>query len=119
MQRRFLSISFPYLVTDWWTIRQPDLKQLPVVITAPSHGRIIITAANRFAENENIHPGMVLADARAVVPCIHVIDNQPGLTNKLLTKIAELCILYSPVTAVQLPDGIVLDITGCDHLWGG
>src|SRR5688500_4165736 len=79
MPRRFLSISFPYLVTDWWTIRQPDLKQLPVVITAPSHGRMIITAANRLAENENIHAGMVLADARAVVPGIHVIDDHPGL----------------------------------------
>jgi protein ImuB len=116
--KRFMSISFPYLVTDWWTIRQPLLKKLPVVISAKSHGRMIISSVNELAERENIHPGMVLADARAIIPALHVIDEEPLLAPRLLKKIAEWCIRYTPVTAVDDPDSILLDTTGCAHLWG-
>src|SRR5690606_35767225 len=29
------------------------------------------------------------------------------------------CIRYTPVVAVDLPDGLILDISGCAHLWKG
>lgn len=119
MGKRFVSIWFPYLTTDWFTIRKPELKDLPFVLHAPSHGRMVITAANAIAVTKGIDAGMVLADARAIFPCLGVHDDQPGLAEKLLLKIAEWCIRFTPVAAIDPPDGIVLDVTGCSHLWGG
>lgn len=119
MGKRFVSIWFPHLTTDWFTIRKPELKDLPFVLHAPSHGRMVITAANAIAVTRGIDAGMVLADARAIFPDLRVHDDQPGLAEKLLLKIAEWCIRFTPITAVDSSDGIILDVTGCVHLWGG
>src|SRR5258705_208630 len=119
MEKRFVSIWFRYLKTDWFTIRQPVLKELPFVLRAPSHGRMIITAVNSQAEREGISKEMMLADARAIVPDLEVQDDQADLAPRLLKRLAEWCIRFSPSVAVDLPDGLILDATGCSHLWGG
>src|SRR5262249_35813537 len=38
---------------------------------------------------------------------------------RLLDAIAEACQRYTPLVALDPPDGILLDITGCAHLFGG
>lgn len=119
MRTRFVSIWFRHLTTDWFTLRQPHLKNVPFVLRAPSHGRMIVMATNATAEIKGLSTGMVLADARAVIPDLQVLDDMPGLAPKLLKRIAEWCIRFTPVVAVDLPDGILLDATGCSHLWGG
>lgn len=119
MARRFVSIWFRYLVTDWFSLRQPKLKNIAFVLRAPSHGRMVVTAANALAEAQGIHSGMVLADARAIIPNLEVLDHKPGLGDKLLDKIAEWCIRFTPFAAIDPPGGIILDVTGCSHLWGG
>lgn len=119
MSQRFVSIWFRYLSTDWFTLRQPQLKTLPFVLRSPSHGRMVITAANALANKNGIDVGMVLADARAIVPELQVQDDKPDLVDKLLKRLAEWCIRFTPVVAVDPPDGLLLDATGCAHLWKG
>ena len=119
MVKRFVSIWFRYLVTDWFTLRQPNIKNIAFVLSAPSHGRMIITAANAISEAQGVYSGMVVADARAIIPGLQVLDDKPGLADKLLKQIAEWCIRFTPVAAIDPPDGIILDVTGCSHLWGG
>lgn len=62
---------------------------------------------------------MVLADARAVTPDLEAIDDLPDLRERLLKRLAEWCIRFSPSVAIDLPDGLIIDATGCSHLWGG
>ncbi|HEY8389199.1 MAG TPA: DNA polymerase Y family protein, partial [Parasegetibacter sp.] len=100
-------------------LRHPELRTVPFVVIAPSHGRQIITAANALAETEGIRTGMTLADARIFLPRLIYLDEQPDLAPKLLHRIAEWCIRFTPVASVDLSDGIILDATGCSHLWGG
>ncbi|HMJ68392.1 MAG TPA: DNA polymerase Y family protein [Cyclobacteriaceae bacterium] len=119
MDKRFVSIWFRHLATDWFSLREPGLKKIPFVLRAPSHGRMIITAANAVAEARGISVGMAVADARALVPEIEVRDDKQDLTGKLLRRLAEWCIRFTPVVAIDLPDGLLLDVTGCSHLWGG
>jgi protein ImuB len=116
---RFVTIWFSQLKTDWFTIRQPALRDLPFVLSAPDHGRMVITSANELARNLGIESGMVVADARAIIPSLQVIDDLPGLHEKLLKVIAEWCIRYTNIVAIDPPDGIIMDVTGCVHLWGG
>jgi protein ImuB len=119
MQKRFITIWFRHLVTDWFTLRQPALRTLPFVLATPERGRMIITAANPLAQAQDINTGMAVADARAIIPSLEVLDHKPELSGKLLNALAAWCIRFTPFTAVDLPDGIILDVTGCAHLWGG
>lgn len=119
MQKRYMSIWFRHLLTDRWVIHQPDLKDIPFVLADPERGRMVIRAANAAAGLKGIAPGMVVADARAVLPSLLVINEKPGQAQKLLNALAEWCLRYTPVVSADLPDGLVLDITGCAHLWGG
>jgi protein ImuB len=119
MAQRFATIWFRYLRTDWFCRRQAHLKQVPFVLALPDHGRMVVTSSNPLAQAEGVFPGMVVADARAIIPSLQVFDDNPALSEKLLTAIAEWSIRFSPVVAIDLPDGIILDITGCPHLWGG
>jgi len=117
--RRYASIWFRHLKTDWKVRRQPELKDIPFVMAAPEHGRMVIKAANAVAQEKGIDVDMVVADCRAILPTLQVFDDKPELTDKLLNALAEWCLRYTPVVTVDLPDGLILDVSGCPHLWGG
>lgn len=119
MTKRFVSIWFRYLTTDWFTLFQSDLRDRPFVLRASSRGRVVVTATNKTAEQMGLSVGMALADARAIVPELEVLDDKQDLPEKLLKRLAEWCIRFTPVTAIDPPDGIILDATGCPHLWSG
>ncbi len=118
MVKRFVSIWFRELKTDWFTIRQPPLSHVPFVICIADHGRMIITGINSLATKAGITSGMLVADARAIVPHLQVQEDVPDLPEKLLKRLAEYCIRFTPFAAIDLPDGLILDASGCTHLWG-
>ncbi len=99
--------------------RQPELKDVPFVMAAPEHGRMVIRAANTIAQAKGIEVNMVVADCRAILPGLQVFDDKPELTDKALCALAEWCLRYTPVVAVDQRDGLILDVSGCPHLWGG
>lgn len=119
MEKRFAAIWFRHLKTDWFSLQHPALKNIQLVLRAPDHGRMVVSAVNAMAQSQGIYTGMTIADARAITPKIEVVDDKPEIWNRLLTRIAEWCIRFSPVVAVDPPDGILLDVSGCTHLWGG
>ena len=119
MPKRFVSIWFRHLKTDWFTRRQPVLHHLPFALAAPDHGRMIVSGLNVLAQTEGVYTGMAVADARAIIPSLLVLDDKPELSTTLLTGIAEWCIRYTPSVAIDPLDGLLLDVTGCAHLWGG
>ncbi len=119
MGKRFVTIWFCHLKTDWFSRRKPALSGVPFVLTINDHGRKRITEANPVAQRQNIYPGMVLADARAFVPALQAFEDHPFAPNKLLTALASYCIRYTDIVAIEPPEGLKLDVTGCAHLWGG
>ena len=119
MQKRFVSIWFRHLTTDWLTRRKPALKDVPFVFAAPERGRMVVKAVNPVAAGSGIYVGMVVADSRAILPNVQVFDNQQGKEITLLSALAEWCIRYTPIAAIDPPDGLILDASGCSHLWGG
>ena len=119
MSRRFVSIWFPYLTADWHARKQPALREKTFVLKATVRNRVVVTAANNLARAQGIQKDMVLADAKALYPSLHVIDDKPTLSTQLLDRIAEWCIRFTPVASANYPNGILLDASGCTHLWGG
>ncbi|MFT4092022.1 MAG: DNA polymerase Y family protein [Niabella sp.] len=119
MCRRFVSIWFRYLKSDWMVRHNPELNSVPFVLASPQRGRIIITEVSAVAKKKGLYEGMPVADAKVVLPEVQIHDDKIDLSNKLLNKLAVWCIKYTPVAAIDLPDGLILDISGCAHLWGG
>lgn len=117
--KRFAAIWFSYLKTDWFSVRQTHLKKIPFVLVIPDHGRKLVSAANEPANAQGIYNGMVAADAKAIYPSLEVIDEPIGLAERILKPMAEWCIRFSPCVAVDGDEGLIIDATGCTHLWGG
>ena len=78
-----------------------------------------IAAANRLAQSNGIAPDMGLADARALAPELKVVEADPAGDARALAALADWCGRYTPWTAVDGGDGIVCDVSGCAHLFGG
>ncbi|RYY51707.1 MAG: DNA polymerase Y family protein, partial [Chitinophagaceae bacterium] len=116
---RYASIWFPYLLTDYTARKKPELRDVPFVMASSQRGRMVIDAVNAGAMQKGIRTGMVLADCKAIFPELLVIKTEPGRLKKLLTALAEWSIGYTPFASIDLPDGLILDTTGCTHLWGG
>ncbi|RYY52226.1 MAG: DNA polymerase Y family protein, partial [Chitinophagaceae bacterium] len=116
---RYVSISFPFLLTEYVVRKQPEFRGRPFVLASRQRGRMVIDAVSREAMPKGIRPGMVLADCKAIFPELEMLESEPGRAENLLRALAEWCILYTPFAAVDLPDGVMLDSSGCTHLWGG
>ncbi len=78
-----------------------------------------LVAVSAAAERLGLRPGMALAQARAMHALFPVVPEDPGADRKLLERIAQACERYTPLVALDAPDGILLDVAGCAHLFGG
>ena len=77
-----------------------------------------IVAVDEQALALGIAPGMALADARARVPDLAAIDHDPAADAALLEQVADDCDRATPMVALDPPNGLILDVTGCAHIWG-
>jgi len=90
-----------------------------LVIAAPVKSALRLTAVNDAAAALGLKTGMALADARAMYPQIAVADADEAADRALLEAIADWCDRYTPLVGLDPPDGLMLDVTGCAHLFGG
>ncbi len=98
--------------------RQPELKDSPFVLVNNEKGRRVVKAVNNIAQGKGVFTGMVVADCRALVPELQLFDYDEVQPKKLLMSLAEWCIRYTPFVSID-EDGLILDASGCTHLWGG
>lgn len=78
-----------------------------------------LVAVNRAASALGLMPGLGLADARAMYPDLATADEDPAADRALLEAIADDMERWTPLVALDPPDGLLLDISGCAHLFGG
>jgi protein ImuB len=70
-------------------------------------------------------PGLPLADARALLPNLHTVQDDPQMDTRTLDSLAAWCGRYTPWTSIDADAGgvgagaIWLDISGCAHLFDG
>jgi protein ImuB len=90
--------------------KQPDA---PFALVAKVRSAMRIMAVDAAARALGLTPGLTLADARARVPELLVFDDDPAADAALLGWLADACDRYTPMVAVDVPQGLVLDMTGC------
>jgi protein ImuB len=116
--RRFVSIWLPFWPTDRWQQKRPTDGR-PLVLTTPGPGGPRLAAVDAKAAAENLHREQSLADARALVPQLRAADADPAADAAGLARLAEWCSRYTPWAACDGEDGLMLDISGCAHLFDG
>ncbi|MFN4088559.1 MAG: Y-family DNA polymerase [Alphaproteobacteria bacterium] len=119
--RRYLALWFPYLPTERLR-RMPDCAapaDAPLVLTEKQRGALRLSAVDARAAALGLAPGLTLADARARIPDLAAVPADRGADATLLRHLADACDRYTPLVACDPPDGLVLDVTGCAHLFGG
>src|SRR5262245_63224545 len=115
--QRILSLWLDRLSTDR-VARQWREASSPLVFGKRGNLDLLL-AVDAAAERLGLTAGLALAQARAMHPTFTAVPEDRAADARLLDAIADGCQRYTPLVAVDPPDGILLDIGGCAHLFGG
>jgi protein ImuB len=89
-----------------------------LVFVERSRGSMRLVALDAAARALGLKNGMSLADARARSPTLAAVPARPLEDARLVADLAGWCERFSPMVALDPPDGLTLDVTGCAHLHG-
>lgn len=89
-----------------------------VLVESGSRG-LRLKACDEQASALGLKTGQRLADARAQVPDLASSLHEPDKDLSALMGLARWCERWSPWISLDAPDGLVLDVTGIGHLFGG
>lgn len=116
--QRILSLWLCRLSTDRLARLSPEAPK-GVVIYGKRGNAEIIVALDATAEGLGLSKGLALAQARAMHPALVAIEEDVIADAGQLDAVAEWCLRYTPLVACDTSDSLLLDITGCAHLYGG
>jgi protein ImuB len=117
--RRVVSLYLPTWPTDRIRRRTGEPPRHEPLVTVHTVGsRRVVRAACAAAQELGLYTGMALAQAQALVPNLHMVEATPDEDDASLRELARWAIGYSPVVALDSPDGLWIDIAGVAHLFG-
>lgn len=122
--RRIMSIWLAQLAVDRWRLsngitRGKGADAAPtVLISETAHGPRI-AAANEAGRLAGARVGTMLADARTLCPEIQIAPADPAGDLAFLEKLALWARRWGPWSALDPPDGLIVDVTAVAHLFGG
>jgi protein ImuB len=122
--RRILSVWLPRLAIDRWRHAEDcaegegaDAHPL-ALIAETAHGPRIC-AANHAGFAAGVRTGVMLADARTICPMLKAVPSDPDGDLAFLERLALWAQRWGPWSALDPPDGLLVDVTGTAHLFGG
>jgi protein ImuB len=124
MIRRYLSLWFARLSTDRARVLRENERSAARALTPLATYLKIknaqqLVCVDRQAASLGLTRGLPLADARARHPNLVAVEADPAEEGKLLARIADWLQRFTPLVALDGADGIMLDIAGVAHLFGG
>ncbi len=122
--RRILSIWLYRLAMDRWRLGEglaqgEGADAAPTALVAETARGLRVAAANRAGLAAGAMPGMMLADARTLCPSLATAPSDPAGDLAFLEKLALWAQRWGPWSALDAPDGLIVDVTGVAHLFGG
>jgi len=92
---------------------------LPLALAREGHHGPVIHATNRAAREAGITTGARVVDMRAICPDLQVEYADIGGDMRALERLVLWVRRWCPWSVLDGADGLVLDTTGSDHLFGG
>ncbi|MFM2355202.1 MAG: hypothetical protein RLZZ528_938 [Pseudomonadota bacterium] len=118
-QRRILSLWFPRLGAERLLRQQREPADRPFAVVAEIANAQVLTSLGARAEAEGLRPGQPLRDARAMCPALVTAFRNPRAEAMFLTALRRWAGRFSPWVAEEPPEGLMIDLTGAAHLFGG
>ena len=115
--RRYLVLHLPRLATDRIRQREPELAGQLLATWASVGNRRLLTGVD--APGTSLYAGQALADAQAMYPELVLRPADDEADVAFLKRLALWAVRFTPLAAVDAPDGLVLDVTGCTDLFDG
>jgi protein ImuB len=110
-------VHFPWLPAERLIRARAAPPDAPFALIEKQKGAMRLSAVSQAAHLLGLTSGLTLADARARVPDLPAYDSDQGADLALLGQLADACLRYTPRVMVEPPQGLILDISGCAHLF--
>ena len=91
----------------------------PLVLTRRVGSSLIVEHADPQARRLGLQSGMTLGQAQALAPELLAFEPEVRRDRALLEQLAHWALRFSPIVQPLEPDTLLLDITGCQRLFGG
>ena len=117
--RRILSLWFPRLAAERALRLRRDVLPMPFAIVGDQNGAQVLTSLNIEAESAGLRLDQPLRDASAMCPNLLTQAADPLAEAAFLTVLRRWVAKFSPWVAEEPPASLVIDLTGCAHLFGG
>jgi protein ImuB len=117
--RRILSLWFPRLGAERLIRRQPVLGDQPLAVVEEQQNIQLITALNAIAQAQGLQVGQPVRDAHAMCPGLLTHPRSVAGEARFLEALQRWAGKFSPWVAPEEGDALVVDLTGCAHLFGG
>lgn len=121
MHKRIVSVWCPRLPSDRVLRAHPLHERLNAAFVLTHHEKNTdrIYCLNQAAEAQGLHRGMGFSDARAYCPDLQSRPADTIADARFLRMLARWAKRYCPWVGLEGADGLLLDIAGSAHLFGG
>ncbi|MEZ5913584.1 MAG: DNA polymerase Y family protein [Paracoccaceae bacterium] len=117
--RRILSFWFPRLAAERQLRHHALAMPGPFAVVETRVNSGYLAALNAEAEAEGLFPGQPLRDARTLCPELVTRPADPVAEAAFLRALGRWAGRFSPWVSVEPPASLMLDVSGCAHLFGG
>lgn len=117
--RRILSLWFPRLSAERLLRLRRDALLQPFAVVGLRANAHLLVSMNPEAEAAGLRQGQPLRDATAMCPTLITAPENPAEDAAFLRALRRWAGKFSPWVAEEAPDALVIDLTGCAHLFGG
>ncbi|MEO0917084.1 MAG: DNA polymerase Y family protein, partial [Pseudomonadota bacterium] len=118
-QRRILSLWFPRLAAERCLRNTRGLPAGPFAVVGDVKNAQVLVSLSAEAEVVGLTVGQPLRDANAMCPDLQTKLQNISLDQSFLNVLRRWAGKFSPWVSEEAPDGLVIDLTGCAHLFGG
>ena len=117
--RRILSLWFPRLAAERHLRRLHATLPMPLAVVGDQNGAQVLTSLDAMAAAAGLRPGQPLRDATAMCPGLLTRPADAVAEGAFLSILRRWAGKFSPWVAEEPPESLVIDLTGCAHLFGG
>ena len=117
--RRILSLWFPRLAAERALRQGAGLPGVPFAVVGDVQNAQVLTSLSEEAQEAGLSRGQPLRDACAMCPELQTKRQNAVLERAFLTVLRRWAGKFSPWVAEEPPEALVIDLTGCAHLFGG
>ncbi len=118
-QRRILSLWFPRLAAERCLRDTRGLPPGPFAVVGDVKNAQVLVSLSDQAEAAGLTRDQPLRDARAMCPELQTKLQNPQLDRAFLVVLRRWAGKFSPWVSEEPPEALMVDLTGCAHLFGG